>query len=465
VVAVKVGRTAESGRLAASHSGAQVGQDAAYEALFDRYGVVRAATIDQLAVTLMMLAQPHPVGDGGLASIHDSGGERALFVDLAAAAGVPFSALSGETTAVLEGELDPGLPAVNPLDAWGTGHRYAETFERCLVAMTADPATALGAVVCDRGPGGRIYPEYPRFARAATAATGKPCFIVSAHQGSGSCELALETTRRGNPVLDGMAQFLTGVGHLFAHRDACARAPMAPPLPPPGAVEKWRFRLAQGERPDEAGALAMLSDFGIPANRGETAEDTSAALAAAARIGYPVALKTAAPGLAHKTDVGGVVLGLMGPGGLAAAYEDMAGRLGPRVLVAPMAAPGVEMILGLVRDSQFGPVVTVGSGGIHAEALGDVAFALAPIDAAWARRMVDRLKLRALLEGGRGRPAADVAALCEAAARFSAMAAALGDLVAEMDVNPVVVHAAGCLAVDALVVARDDTAARARAGG
>ena len=164
-------------------------------------------------------------------------------------------------------------------------------------------------------------------------------------------------------------------------------------------------------------------------------------------------LKTAAPGITHKSDATGVVLGLGTLDAVAGAYEDLSARLGPRVLVQEMVAgPAVEMILGMVRDEDFGPILVIGSGGIHAEVLADVVYAKPPIGPATARRLVDRLKLRALLGGVRGRPPADMAALCETIARFSVLAASLGTAVGSIDVNPLLVRDSGCIAVDALVV-------------
>lgn len=451
VVALKVGRTAESARMATSHSGALVGDDGAYQALFDRYGVVRVAALDEMAATLMMFAQPHPVGPGGLVTIHDSGGERALLIDLAADTGTPLAELSDATLAKVAARLDPGLPAANPLDAWGTGRDYWGIFTDCLTAMLQDEAAALGAVVCDRGPEGKIFEEYPAFVRAAHAATGKPVLLVSNHQGSGYAEEAIALTREGFPVLDNAVHFLAGAKRLFDYRDFQARAPMAPPAVPEIAVARWQTRLAEGETFDEATALALLGDFGIPIIRTVTAEGRASVLEAAAELGYPVALKTAA-GVAHKSDVDGVKLGIADAMTLATAYDDMAARLGPRVLVAPMVTGGVEMILGMTNDPNFGPVVTVGSGGIHAELLRDVAFALPPFDAAEARRLIDGLKLRPLLNGLRGAPPCDLDALCEAAARFSVLATTLGPELREIDINPLIVTPEGCIAVDALIV-------------
>ena len=461
VVALKVGASARGAAMAESHSGALAGDDGAYQALFDRYGVLRVDTIDELAVTLMMFAQPRPVAAGALATIHDSGGERALILDLAERAGVPFSDLQPATLSRLEATLDPGLAATNPLDAWGTGRDYWNDFTVCLTAMMQDPGTALGAVVADRGPDGKIFPEYPHFARSAAEASGKPVFVVSNHQGSGSSPDALAVTREGLPVLDGIGPFLEGVKHLLGHRDFRTRAAGPPPAAEDAVLAKWRNRLTQGAV-GEADALAMLADFGVPAVACREAASLEDAQDVADALGYPVALKTAEPGIAHKSERGGVRLGLAGAAAVEAAYQNLAETIGPRVLVARMVeGPSVEMILGMTHDRDFGPVIVVGSGGIHAELLQDVVFALPPFDAVEARRLLDRLRLRPLLDGPRDAPPADVGAFCEAVANFSVLATGLGDWISSMDVNPVLAGPEGCFAVDAMIVPRTDHASRA----
>jgi hypothetical protein len=184
-------------------------------------------------------------------------------------------------------------------------------------------------------------------------------------------------------------------------------------------------------------------------------DSEQAALSAADELGWPLVLKTAESGVLHKTDRGGVVLNIEDRDQLAAAYRDLAGRIGPRVLLTPMVeCRGVEMVLGLVRDDQFGPLVMLGFGGINVEAIRDVAYALPPFNRSTARRLVDSLRHRPLLDSLRDRPALDVDAFCLAAERFSLLAAELGDVLTEIDVNPVIVHPDGCIAVDALVVGR-----------
>ena len=454
IVALKVGRTELSARLTVSHSGAIAGEDAVYDALFDRYGVHRVRDLEELSTALILFAQSHPVGAGGLVSIHDSGGERQLLIDLAHEAGVPLTELTPASTQTLASLLDPGLPAVNPLDAWSTGGPdYHVGMQKCFSTLLADPGAAIGAVIHDRVAGGGIHASYLDYLKAAHATTGKPAVLVANTRGSGGDDLAVATTRAGFPVLDGVPQFLRGVRCLLEHRDRRARAVDAAPSLPPAAVRSWRARLAEGARLDEHDALRLLRDLQLPANDCRVVESESDLREAAREFGYPVVLKTAMRGADHKTDLDGVRLDLRDEAALIGAYHDFAQRLGPRVLLAPMiAAHGVEMLLGMVNDAQFGPVVLLGAGGVHVEALRDVFYALPPFDAVHARRLVARLKCAPLLTSRRhARPLA-IEHFCETAARFSGVVAAFGDRLEEVDLNPVILHPDGCVIVDALVV-------------
>ena len=175
------------------------------------------------------------------------------------------------------------------------------------------------------------------------------------------------------------------------------------------------------------------------------------AVAAADAIGYPVVLKTAAPGITHKSDVGGVRVGLTDADAVRAAYEDVAGRLGPEVAVAAMVPAGVEVALGVIVDPTFGPLVLVAAGGVLVEVLHDRRLALAPLGEDEARQLIDGLQIRPILGGVRGAPAADVDGLARAVSRLSVLASDLGDLLAALDVNPVIAGPDGCIAVDALV--------------
>jgi acyl-CoA synthetase (NDP forming) len=456
VVALKVGRTELSARLVVSHSGALAGRDAAYAALFDRYGVQRVDDMDEFATALIMFAQPHAVAAGGLVAIHDSGGERQLLIDMADRIGVPLANISVATVGRLQSLLDPGLPPVNPLDAWSAGGPHADqVMEECFAALLSDPEAALGAVVHDRAPEGRLYKEYIQYLHKGHEAAGKPVFLVSNRQGTGADPAVVAVTRHGFPVLDGLASFLKGARCLFGYRDFRARAALDLPVLPAGLTDKWRARLASGDTLDEAESAALLSDFGLPMNAIHVVEDEAAARAAAQACGYPVVLKTAQPGIAHKTECDGVNLSIESEQSLTMAYRKMSARLGPRALVAPMITEkGVEMMLGLIRDEQFGPLVMLGFGGVTVETIKDVAYALPPFDAQTARRLVDTLRLRALLDAQRQRGPLSLDAFCAAAARLSVMATSLGDVIEEIDLNPLIVSSAGCTAVDALVVGR-----------
>jgi len=457
VVVLKIGRTDESRKLALSHTGAIAGNDAAYLALFDRYGVIRVETEDEMAATLMLLAHERGAAPGGIATIHDSGGQREMLVDLAADLGVPFGRIDAGTRARLAKRLEYGLEPHNPLDAWGTGNDFIGIFTECLQALVDDPDTALGILFADVRDNYYLSDGYLEAAKAVAARTTKPVLIATHFSGVRHDDVVRRAMAAGIPVLDGTQPALLAARHALEFRDALTRPRQTASSADPALSARWRGRLAAGRALDEADSLALLADYGIPVVAAQVVDSADTAIAAAAAIGYPVALKTAAPGIHHKSDVGGVQLGLRDEGALRAGYAQIAARLGPRAVVEPMAPAGIELALGLIVDPQFGPVVMIGAGGTLIEVLRDVSYGLAPFDQHTARRMLDRLKLRPLLDGMRGRPAADLSALAAAVARFSILAADLGDLLAEADVNPLIAGPQGPLAVDALVVPRPHT--------
>jgi acyl-CoA synthetase (NDP forming) len=259
---------------------------------------------------------------------------------------------------------------------------------------------------------------------------------------------------RGMPLLEGTETGLAAFRHLFELRDMRARPSLVSPEPAPQQIrDKWR-KLLETEQPTEAQGLEMLSDYGVPVVPTRSAGSVAEAVGAAKELGWPVVLKTAEPGVHHKSDVGGVLLGLADEQQVRSAYQDLAERIGHRVVVAPLVAGGVEVALGVVHDGQFGPLVLAAAGGTLIEVLGDRALAFPPLDDVRARALIDRLTIRPLLDGVRGKPAADIGALCKALIRLSVLAVELGDLISALDVNPVIVSGRGCVAVDALVLPR-----------
>ena len=452
VMALKVGRTEQSARLAISHSGAIVGDDAAFDAVFDHHGVGRARTLEELAAALLLLSRAGRVGPGGLAVIHDSGFERELLIDLASDHGTALTCISPETRERLAALLDPGLEPVSPLDAWGTGREYERVFSECLGALMDDPGTACGFISHSVRTGFWISEAWTRVAEENARRTDKPIAMVSNFPWVQDGAVVERLSEMDIPVIGGMGNGLDAARHLFAWRDFLAREPASPPAGlSPGRRAAWQARLEAGEVLDEAESLALLADYGLDVARSRVVSSRDEVERLAASIDAPVALKTAMPGVHHKSEGGGVLLDVA-PDRLVETYDSLAARLGPRALVADMAPPGVEMALGVVRDPHFGPLLVVAAGGVLIEVLSDRRLALPPFDRSRAERLISGLRCRPLLNGHRGRPPSNVAALAEAAARLSVLAHELGPWIAELDVNPIIVGRERAVAVDALVV-------------
>ena len=453
VVALKVARSEASAKMALSHSGALAGNDDVYNAVFERAGVTRAHDFDELIATLQMATQPRVMVRGGIVAIADSGGEREHLADLADAENVRFADISSQTRAKLAEQLEYGLDPVNPLDAWGTGNNFLEIFSGCFQALVEDEDAGIGVWVADMRDDEEFRWPYEAAARAIAESTGKPVVFANTVPNGVVHETANRLREAGTPLLDGLGPAIKAVSNAMIWRDNDARSPMQPPAPPAeNVVAGWRERFGESRPFDETEGLALLREFGIAAVEAKVVEDADAACDAANSLGWPVVLKTAMPGIAHKSDVGGVWLGIDSEEQLLEAYATLCEKLGPRCLVESMAAPGVEMVFGLTTDPQFGPVVLVGAGGILVEVMGDVSHAIPPFDTTEARRLIDRLRARALLDGVRGGATADVDALAQSLARFSVLASTLGDVIKEMDVNPVIAGPSSALAADVLIV-------------
>lgn len=453
VVAIKLARSEYGKTLALSHSGALAGNAAAYDALFDRYGVIRAEDIDEMVGTLMLFGEGKRAKKGGLAAVHDSGGERELAVDTAEQMGVPYAQISPPTVARLRKQLAPALAPVNPVDFYSTPHTSKDDLRESMSALLDDEDSALGMFFGNMVAIFRAYEDAGEVMAELAKRYDKPVAIGCMFAASDHGDIAVRVSKQGVPVIYGVTPALKAAQNLMRHRDMRARPPVAPPpSAPEAAVKKWRARLEKGGALDEGESLALLSDFGVPVQPHKIVETEKDALAAADALGYPAVLKTAMPGILHKSDKGGVKLRLADRQAVAAAYAEVSRNLGPRVLIAKMADAGVETVLGVVNDAAFGPLIMAGTGGILVEVLKDVRFALAPFDAVAARRVIDGLKVKPLLDGVRGQAPADMASFADALARLSGLAIALKDVLAEIDVNPFLVGPKGAVALDALVV-------------
>jgi acetate---CoA ligase (ADP-forming) len=443
VVLLSVGASETGQALVAAHSGALAADGGAWEALAAAYGVHRVGDLAELADTLELFAAGRRAAPGtGIATVHDSGLERAHTADLAAEAGAPFAPLAPATAARLAALLDEGLAPGNPLDVWGTGRDTEELFTGCLDALAADPSVGAVALAVDLVPEFDGDESYPRAVAAAAARTPKPVVVLAGLPAAIDQPAAARLRDVGIPVLEGIRTGLLALRHLLDHA-----SPPQPPAPAPGPAPR------PGPLPaDGPGLFALLREYGIAVVRTEAAASRAAALAAAGAIGYPVVLKTGEPGIVHKSDVGGVRLGLAGPAQAGAAYDDLAARLGPRVLVAQTAPAGPELALGLIRDPALGPLLVISAGGILIEIFAERVVLLPPVTRPVALEAVRRLRLAPVLAGARGQPAADLGAIADAIEGLSRLARDLGDTIGALDVNPLICGPHGALAVDALLI-------------
>jgi acyl-CoA synthetase (NDP forming) len=459
VVLLSVGLSQEAQALVTAHSGALAAADGAWEALAGAYGVHRVRDLAELADTLELFAagrraagqgRPDTSAAKGIATVHDSGLERAHVADLAAELGVPFAPIGPATVGRLAAALDPGLHPGNPLDVWGTGRDTEPLFAECLAALAADPQVAAVALAVDLVSEFDGDDAYPRAVLAAAAHTATPVAVLAGLPAALDPIAAARLRTAGVPVLEGTRSGLLALRHLLDH----AVRPESPRAAEPGPRrQRWAPLLSAGP-PGSAVLFDLLRDYGIPAVRVRAAGTRAGTLAAAAEIGYPVVLKTDEPGIAHKSDVGGVRLGLAGPGAVGAAYDDLAARLGPRVLVGQTAEPGTELALGLVRDPALGPLLIISAGGVFIEIFAERSVVLPPLTRSSARAALARLRLAAVLTGARGQRPADLDAIVDAITGLSHLAADLGDLLDALDINPLICGPSGAVAADVFAVIR-----------
>ena len=456
VVALYAGRTSRALAQMTTHAGRLAGDAAALEGVFRAHGVARTVTPDEWWTTIALLGADRRIGSGGLAAVMDSGGGLAMFLDYAEELGIPMAELSPQTKRAAADLLAVDDVESSAIDFWvGEVDRHAST-EDLLVTLAADEQTAaVLAFTTYAEPRSAGFAEH--IAQACRGAADRsPKSIVSSTYTSRQLhpELMLELTRAGIPTLDGMRNALLAFRHAFKRRDhrELHRGQLEAAAPElglvPELIEKWRERLRSEPTLMEADALRFLADFGVPTVPVRQVSDAPSALAAASELGYPVTMKTD-EGIAHKGARGGVRLGLSDECAVARAYNELAEQLGPRVLVAPMIS-GIEAALGVVV-AQFGALVVVGAGGGLIELLTDRCYVLGPASPADLEEAMSDLALTRVLRGAAGVGEGALTELCELASRLSVIGATFADQVTEIDINPVMVGAGGCVAVDALV--------------
>ena len=454
VVILKTGRTELAAEIAQSHTGAVVGDSGVFEALCKRYGAILVRCIDEWSATLLLLQEDFDFGDGGLACITDSGGLNELTADLADDIGLDFVELEPASIQRLANCLETGLEPMNPLDAWGTYGGFADRYRQYYDIFLEDPNVGLMIHLANFDDIGFLYADFVQIACERKKMHSTPIALVSAYTRSKNNIRTGEAAAVGIPMLDGMHFGLVAAKNALAYRDfqTAREVSVSDITAVDDAVrQKWRDRLAEVEVLGEIDALMLLQDYGIPVPRFQVVEQRDDVAATARDIGYPVVLKTAKPGVHHKTDVGGVVLNIDNEAALLTAYDDMCARLGDKAIICQCVDAGVEMGLGAVNDPQFGPFVMISAGGILIEIMNDSTLEMAPFGRDAATKSIARLKANKLLDGVRGKAPADRAALADMMSRLSIVADDLKDQFGEIDVNPVIVNEQGAVAVDALV--------------
>lgn len=457
LVALKIGRTPAGVSMATSHTGHLAGSDAVVDGLFRQYGVTRVGDLDELLETAALFAKVPARTGPNVCLYSSSGGSGTLMTEIAGQCGVAVPALSQETQAAIHRVLPGYLAVRNPVDNGGfAGWAPSADRRRVLELIAADPAVDI-LVVGLTAP----VPSTDSFAEDVC------WFAKQFHKPVVVTWNSLETDHRGFKLL-----VESGVPMFRSFRN-CFRALQAFADYQRRSLSFRRRELTEAPLPDNvasvmaaAGPLTtaasrqVLTSFGIPVVREEIAASASDAGRAAAAMGFPVVMKLISPDFPHKTDAGLVRLGISSVSQAQDAYEQLCQRAAgaiPQariegVLIQEHVADGTEMIVGVTQDPVLGPAVMVGTGGIFAELLSDVAVRPLPIDRADAAEMVSELKGFSLLRGARGRPEQDVEALIEVVMSVARMATACGASLRELDLNPVLVRRKGAVAVDHLVV-------------
>jgi acetate---CoA ligase (ADP-forming) len=492
IVALKVGSSVAGQQAALAHTGSIAGDDAVVDAVLRQLNVIRVTSIEELLTTGALLGYDRWPGGRRMGVLTASGGACDIIADCAGQEGVAIPAFSPQTAAAIAPLLPPFAAVRNPLDV--TGYVLANertsaltAIDHALDAAVADPGLDFvvfsGVNLPDARPPDEVQArlieerlswlaERVASAPVPVIPMGPTCVDVSAY----GRELL---TRHQLHLLGGMNLGLQAIGNALGwlERRGSLRDGQSGPLPGPaggdgmavagmgvagmavagmagdGAAEPW----------SEAEARSLLARAGVPVVPGELARSADEAVAAAGRLGLPVALKICSAQITHKSDIGGVALGLRTSAEVAAAYariraagDQVPGARIDGVLVTPMRAGGVELLAGVTVDPAFGPVLAVGLGGIWVELLQDTSLRVLPVDARGVRQMLGELRGIALLRGARGSRAADLDALAEVIARIGETALSLNGALRALEVNPLWVNGDQIEALDVLIATGPD---------
>jgi acetyl coenzyme A synthetase (ADP forming)-like protein len=461
VIAIKSGVTASGSRAVSSHTGSLAGSEAAYKAAFRQAGVIRATSMEALFDYALALAyQPLMQGDR-IGIVTNAGGPGILATDALEHAGLEIPRLSGQTVVALEDYLPGAASAANPVDVLGDA--LADRYEHAIELVLNDPNVDGVMVIVTPQAMTEIEATAELVGRLAQGAD-KPvlgCFMGEARIGAG-----VDILRKyGVPNYPFPERAAAALAAMSAYRRELER-PIFEPQPCDTCIPVVRalFDKVRSEGRVSIGDLEaweVLKAYGFPIPESRLAKTPDEAVAIAEEIGYPVVLKIASPDILHKTDVGGVKVGLATAGDVRDAFELMNYRAeryvpGAQIWgcqVQQMVRGGREVLLGMSRDPQFGPLVAFGLGGIYVEALKDVAFRVAPFSRQEAAEMIREIRSFPLLEGVRGEPPADFEAMVDSLLKISRLVTDFPEIV-ELDINPLMVfdEGGGAMAIDMRLV-------------
>ncbi|MEN9063491.1 acetate--CoA ligase family protein [Ponticoccus litoralis] len=451
IVALKTGRSEAGAKIAVSHTSTLAGDDSLYDALFARYGIARVDTLPVFVETLKLLSMSGPLAGNRIVSMSVSGGEASMIADLAESRDLDFAEFSPEDHARISATTHELVHVSNPFDYhtfdWGKREAQARTFTEVLRSGYDARLMLL---------------DFPRSDRCATENwTAAIMAFAEAHKAAPGVSLLASSLPENMPPEVSRLAVDLGLIPMFGFDEALAALDAAATI---GRLQR-QAAAGRGAEPmqsvpvlagdaakvvDEAASKRLLATFGLPVPEGRLV-GRGDVVSAAEDIGYPVVLKAAGSHMTHKSDLGGVALGLEDAEALTSAADAMAG-LSDRFLVERMQPkPLAELIVGITRDPQFGLVLVIGAGGILVELLQDAQSLLFPVSRRDVAEAISALKVSKLLDGYRGQAAADREALIDAIMAVAQFAEAHADSLIELDVNPLMVFEDRTIAVDALL--------------
>ncbi|MEI7826252.1 MAG: acetate--CoA ligase family protein [Euryarchaeota archaeon] len=460
LVALKAGRTDMGAKAASSHTGALAGSDAAYDAAFRQSGIIRVSSIDEFFDAAKAFSRCPIPKNPGMAIITNAGGLGVLASDSAAEYKVPLANFAKETIEALRGALTQESNVYNPVDILGDAkpQRYVETLKTVLADQN------VGLVVVLLTPQAMTEPEKTAdLLNELSLQASKPIF--ASFVGGKELSKSREKLKQGKTVnFTSPETAVRAASNLIKFREITTSAKVEA-MPLGGGSQKrgalLQIRRVQAERRTaltEEEGKNVIRAYGIETPKERLVTSRDKVIQAAREIGYPVALKVNSPDISHKTDVGGIITGISTDKAATNAFDQIYANINKRIprariegVTVQEMVHGVEVIIGVTYDPQFGPFITFGLGGVYVEVLKDVSHRLAPVTLVEAKQMIAEVKSYPILLGTRGRKALDIDAVARSILCVSRISQDFKEI-QEIEVNPLMVQEEGCIAVDALVV-------------